>query len=64
MTAVIANDTLEGLPALGTQMGGFITNIAPALLFIGIIIAVIVGVVGIFGGVVYLMKGMLKGKRL
>jgi hypothetical protein len=58
MTSAISNDTLEGLPALGTQIGGFLQNMAPG---IGIFI-LIVAVFGGVGAVVYAVVSVIKSK--
>jgi len=57
-TAVIANDTLEGLPALGTQLGSFLTNLAPG-------VGAFIIIIGVFGGVaaiVYAIVSVVKNK--
>jgi len=57
-TSVIANDTLEGLPALGTQLGSFLTNLAPG-------VGAFIIIIGVFGGVaaiVYAIVSVVKNK--
>jgi len=57
-TAVIANDTLEGLPAIGTQIGSFLTNLAPG-------VGAFIIIIGVFGGVaaiVYAIVSVVKTK--
>jgi len=56
MTAVIENDTLSGLPALGTQLGDFLGNMGPGLLKFLIVAGIAVGVAGVISGVIYLIK--------
>jgi len=59
MTAIAVNETVTGLPQFGTQLGDFfgntVTGMAPGL----IIMAIIVGVIGIIGGVIYMVKNFL-----
>lgn len=62
-TQMIQGDELDGLPAVGSNMSNFVINISRALLQLGIIIAVLAGVVGIFVGITALIKGMLKGQK-
>lgn len=47
-TPIIANDTFEGLPALGSNLGGFMLNLAPGLVALIFVLAVVGGLVAIF----------------
>ena len=58
MTQAIANDTLAGLPQVGTDIGGFLTNLAPGL---GAFI-IIMGVLGGVGAIIYAVVTMVKRK--
>ena len=58
MTQYIDNDTLAGLPNMGTDLGNFLTNIAPG---IGIFI-IILGVFGGVGAIVYAVVSLIKKK--
>ena len=58
MTNAIANDTLEGLPNVGTQVGEFLTNLAPG-------VGAFIIIMGVFGGVaaiVYAIVGVVKAR--
>ena len=59
MTAAIANDTLQGLPQVGTDLGSFLLNLAPG---VGAFI-IILGVFGGIGAIVYALVGVIK-KRM
>lgn len=47
-TAAIANDTLEGLPDVGSDLGSFLTNLAPG-------VGTFILILGIFGGVTFIV---------
>jgi len=44
MASAIANDTLEGLPQMGSDIGNFLQNLAPG-------VGVMILILGIFSGV-------------
>lgn len=44
MAQAIANDTLTGLPQIGTDVGDFLTNLAPG-------VGAFIIIMGVFGGV-------------
>jgi len=56
MTSVLENDTLEGLPTLGTDLGAFLTNLAPGVGAFIIILGVFGGVAALIYAVVTLVK--------
>ena len=60
MTSVLANDTLEGLPSLGTDLGNFMSNMAPGLGAFIIILGVFGGVAAIIYAVVTLIKKKIR----
>jgi len=58
MTAVIANDTLGGMPQMGSDLGNFLANLAPG-------VGVFVLLLGVFGGIaaiVYAIVVVIKKK--
>ena len=55
---VAVNETITGLSELGTDLGGFMTNIAPG---IGAFI-IIVGVFGGIGALIYAIVSMIRNK--
>jgi hypothetical protein len=55
---VAVNETITGLSELGTDLGGFMTNIAPG---IGAFI-IIVGVFGGIGALIYAIVALVKNK--
>lgn len=58
MTSYIANDTLDGLPSLGADLGDFLTSLAPG-------VGVFIIIMGVFGGVaalVYAIVTLIKRK--
>lgn len=63
----IANDTLEGLPDVGEDMGGFLTNLAPGvgvfILIIGLFVGIAAIVAAIGVGIVTVFKRMKFGGR-
>ena len=56
MTSVIDNDTLAGLPHLGSDIGGFLQNFAPGIGAFIIIMGVFGGVAAIIYSVVYVIR--------
>lgn len=48
---VLANDTFEGLPAIGEDVGGFMTGIVPGLSAFLLVMALVGGLALIFAGI-------------
>ena len=61
-TAIIANDTFEGLPSLGSNIGGFLTNLVPGVIAFVFALAVIGGVVAIFMAIAKKIGGSVGGR--
>ena len=58
MTAAIPNDTLEGMPQMGSDLGNFLANLAPG-------VGVFILLLGVFGGIaaiVYAIVVVVKRK--
>ena len=60
MTAILENDTLEGLPSLGTQTGDFMGNLAPGLGKFLLIVGVFAGIAGIVYAIITLIKSKVR----
>ena len=58
MTSAIPNDTLEGLPQVGTDLGNFLANLAPG---VGAFI-IIMGVLGGIGAIIFAIVAVIKRK--
>ena len=56
MTSIIESDMLEGLPNVGEDTGDFLGNLAPGLGKFIIVLAVFVGIAGIIGAIIYLVR--------
>ena len=56
MTSVLANDTLSGLPQLGSDLGSFLTALAPGVGTFIIIMAIFGGIGALIYGIVYMVK--------
>ena len=54
------NDTTQALPQVGSDVGGFLTGLAPGLVEFIFNLAIIGGVVGIFYGIVAVVKKYAK----
>jgi|TARA_R100001530_G_scaffold136375_1_gene116844 hypothetical protein len=52
----IANDTLQGLPQIGTDVGGFLSNLAPGLGTFLIIIGIFTGISAIILAIVVVIR--------
>ena len=64
MTNVIANDTLEGMPNMGSDLGDFLGNLAPGLGKFMLIMAIFVGIAGIIASIAFVIVVMVrKGKK-
>jgi hypothetical protein len=61
-TPVIANDTFDGLPSLGSQIGSFLTNMVPGVIAIVFALAVIGAIVAIFMAVAHRIGGAVAKK--
>lgn len=55
-TPAIANSTLDGLPDMGSDIGGFMTNMAPGVGTFILIIGVFVAVAGIVAAIGFLIR--------
>ena len=57
--AVNISEQVTGLDTFGTQLGNFfgntVTGMAPGL----IVMAIVIGVIGIIGGVIYMIKNII-----
>jgi phage-related minor tail protein len=58
MANVIANDTLQGLPGIGSDLGSFLTNLAPGVGAFIIIMAILGGI----GALIYAIVSVIKRK--
>lgn len=61
-TPIIANDTFEGLPALGSNIGSFLTGLVPGVIAFIFALAVIAGVVAIFFAIAKKIGGSVGGR--
>jgi hypothetical protein len=52
MTALISNDTLEGMSSMGTQIGDFLSNLAPGIFKFTLLLGIAGGIVAIIYAVV------------
>jgi len=50
------NDTTAALPAVGSDIGGFLSGLAPGLIDFVFNLAIVGGVIGIFAAVVLIIK--------
>jgi len=60
MTVAVASDTLNGLPQAGSDLGNFLSNVAPG---VGIFILIL----GVFGGIasiIYAIVVVVKRKMM
>lgn len=55
-TALIANDTLEGLPELGSDVGDFMGNLAPGLFKFILLMGLGVAIVGVIVAVIFVVR--------
>ena len=60
MTNISAEIT--GLSGFGTDLGGFLTNLAPGVIAFVFILAIIGGLISILGAIVFVIKKAIKTK--
>lgn len=58
MVSAIANDTLEGLPDAGSDVGTFLSNLAPGVGVMIVLLTIFAGV----GALIFAVSGVIKGK--
>jgi len=58
--ALVENNTLEGLPQMGQDLGDFMSNLAPGVGKFLLIMAIFVGIGGLIGGIIYLVRKKAK----
>ena len=56
MTNSSLGQTTADLPQVGSDIGGFLTGIAPGLVSFIFMLGIAVGIIGIIGGIVYVVK--------
>ena len=57
------SDTTAGLPDVGTDIGGFMSGLAPGLVDFLFNLGIAVGIIGLFGAVIYLAKRWAVGVK-
>ena len=50
------NDTTSALPAVGADVGGFLSGLAPGLIDFVFNLAIVGGIIGIFAAIVLIIK--------
>jgi len=59
-TSAIDNDTLAGLPQLGSDLGSFLQNLAPGVGVFIIILGIFGGIAAIVYAIVYVIKKKIR----
>ena len=63
----MANDSLTQvtgqLPQVGSDLGSFLSNLSPGVVAFVFILAIVGGIIGIFAGVVFVIKNAMKTKK-
>lgn len=62
-TPIIANDTLDGLPATGTYISDFLKNIIPGVFAVMLLLGLAAGIVAIIMAVMRRIQGNFGGGR-
>lgn len=62
-TSVIDNDTLTGMPQLGSDLGDFLGNLGPGLGKFMLILGIFGGIVAILGGIFWVIKKAVTKNR-
>ena len=53
-------DTTGQLPQVGSDLGNFLSNLAPGVIAFVFVLAIVGGILGIFGGIVMIIKNSVK----
>lgn len=61
---VAINDSVSGLSELGTDLGGFMTNVTPGVLAFVVPIAIVGGILAIIGAFAYVIIRAVKSFNL
>ena len=63
----MANDSLTQvtgqLPQVGSDLGNFLANLSPGVVAFVFILAIVGGIIGIFAGVVFVIKNAMKKNK-
>lgn len=62
-TPVIANDTLEGLSDVGTELSQFLQNLVPGVFAFLLLLGLAAAIVGIIGAVISRIRGGIGGRK-
>ena len=54
--------SITGLTEFGTDLGGFLTNLAPGVVAFVFVLAVVGGLIGIFAGIAFVIKKSITKK--
>ena len=60
MVQAIENDTLMGLPQMGSDIGDFLTQLAPGVGIMILLLGIFGGIAGIIYAVIVVMKRKIK----
>lgn len=63
MANTTLTDTTGQLPQVGSDLGDFLTNLAPGVVGFVFVLAIIGGILGIFGGIVLVIKNSVAKKH-
>lgn len=65
--STVANDTLSQttgqLPQVGSDIGNFLANLAPGVVAFVFILAIVGGIIALFGAVVFVVKNAMSKKK-
>jgi len=53
-------DTTGQLPQVGSDLGNFLANLAPGVVAFIFILAIVGGIIGLFGAVVFVVRNAMK----
>ena len=62
--SVIENNTLEGLPDVGTDLGDFLGKLAPGLGKFIIVLAIFIGIAGLIGAIIVVVKNTVSKRKM
>ena len=60
MTAYIQNDTLEGLPQVGSDLGDFLKNLAPGIGIFVLLLGLFAGIAGVVAAIIFVIRKKVK----
>lgn len=63
MSNTTLTDTTGQLPQVGSDIGSFMTNLAPGVVAFIFVLAIVGGIIGLFGAIIFVVKNAMSKKK-